>query len=69
MPADTIQATELAYFDISLTNEKGDTISLSDAVSRNKAVILSFTAYTAEGSTAYNALLAGGIPPLSQPGS
>ena len=58
MPTDTIQATELAYFDISLTNEKGDTISLSDAVNRNKAVILSFTAYTAEGSTAYNALLA-----------
>lgn len=58
MPTDTIQATELAYFDIALTNQKGDTLTLSDAVNTNKVVLLSFTAYTAEGSTAYNALLA-----------
>lgn len=57
-PADTIQATELAYFDIALTNEKGQKFTLSDAVKRNKVVVLSFTAYTAEGSPAYNALLA-----------
>ncbi len=56
-PSDTIQASELAYFDISLTNQKGDTLTLSDAVNRNKVVILSFTAYTAETSPAYNALL------------
>lgn len=57
VPTDTIQATELAYFDISLTDQKGKTHALSDAVNNNKVVVLSFTAYTAEGSPAYNALL------------
>jgi peroxiredoxin len=58
LPTDTIQAAELAYFDIALTNQKGDTLTLSKTVNNNKVVVLSFTAYTADGSTAYNAQLA-----------
>ncbi len=58
LPTDTIEVTELPFFDIKLTDNTGATHELSDIVSRNKVVVLSFTIYGAEGSTAYNVALA-----------
>ncbi len=58
IPMDTIQVTELPFFDINLTDNTGATHTLTDVVSRNKVVVLSFTMYGAEGSTAYNVALA-----------
>lgn len=58
LPSDTIQVTELPFFDINLSDNTGAMHTLSDIVARNKVVILSFTVYGAEGSTAYNVALA-----------
>ena len=55
---DTIQATEIKYFDIDLMDHKGISHKLSEAVNDNKVVILSFTIYQADGSTPYNVALA-----------
>ncbi|MCM1503632.1 MAG: DUF4369 domain-containing protein [Muribaculum sp.] len=57
-PLDTIEVTELPFFDINLMDNTGATHNLTDVVARNKVVVLSFTVYGAEGSTAYNVALA-----------
>lgn len=54
---DTIVVPEVPYFDIVLTDNSGVEHKLSDAVDKNKVVVLSFTAYTADGSAAYTAAL------------
>ncbi len=58
MPVDTVHATEIGFFDISLTDNTGATHTLSDVVERNKVVVLDFTAYQADWSPAYNLTLA-----------
>lgn len=55
---DTVHATEIGFFDIALTDNTGATHTLSDVVSRNKVVVLNFTAYLADWSPAYNLELA-----------
>lgn len=51
---DTIVANEISFPEISLVDEKGKTQTLSDVVSKGNVVVLSFTAYTADGSQALN---------------
>ena len=58
LPTDTLKVTELPFFNISLMDNTGATHELNDIVARNKVVVLSFTAYGAEGSPAYNVALA-----------
>ena len=58
LPTDTIEVTELPFFNISLSDNTGTMHNLTDVVARNKVVVLSFTVYAAEGSTAYNVALA-----------
>ena len=55
---DTLTATEIKYFDIDLMDNTGKSHKLSDAVKANKVVVLSFTAYQADGSPAYKVALA-----------
>lgn len=57
-PTDTIAATETGYFELDFTDNTGKSIRLSDIVADHKVVLLDFTAYTVDGSPAYNALLA-----------
>lgn len=57
-PSDTIVANTMSYFDLELSDNKGVEHKLSDIVNGNKVVILNFTSYLAEGSTALNVLLA-----------
>ncbi len=57
-PADTIVAATISYFDLDLSDNKGIEHKLSDVVNGNKVVILNFTSYQSDGSTALNVLLA-----------
>lgn len=57
-PVDTFHVNELPYFDIDLMDNTGASHKLSDAVGRNKVVVLNFTAYAAEESPAFNVALA-----------
>lgn len=57
-PSDTIHAMEMGYFDIDLTDNKGERHLLSSAVDKNKVVVLNFTNYAAEKSPAVNVALA-----------
>lgn len=50
----TIEAPEVALFDIELYDNKGTKHSLNKVAEENKVVILSFTVYGAEASPAYN---------------
>ncbi len=57
-PRDTIYAAEVDLFDIKLYDKKGIEQSLIDVASKNKAVILNYTLYTADASPALNLQLA-----------
>lgn len=57
-PTDTIQVKELNFFEIDLSDNTGKQNKLSDIVSKNKVVVLNFTAYTAQQSPAFNIGLA-----------
>lgn len=57
-PTDTIYAAEVDLFDIKLYDVKGVERSLIDVASKNKAVILNYTLYTADASPALNLQLA-----------
>lgn len=57
-PTDTIVATTMSYFDLDLSDNKGVEHKLSEVVNGNKVVILNFTSYQSDGSTALNVLLA-----------
>lgn len=57
-PTDTIVATTMSYFDLDLSDNRGIEHKLSDVVDNNKVVILNFTSYQSDGSTALNVLLA-----------
>lgn len=53
-PSVEIPVDEINYFDIDLIDRNGKHNKLSDAVKANRAVVLSFTAYSAENSPALN---------------
>lgn len=52
--ADTLAVTPIKFPEIKLFDEKGKEQSLTAAASKGNVVVLCFTAYTAEGSTALN---------------
>ncbi len=54
---DTIEIKELDFFDITLSDNTGASHALSDAVKRNKVVLLNFTIYGSEISPALNVAL------------
>ncbi len=56
--AEQFEVTELPYYDIDLMDQDGTHHVLSDIVSKNKVVLLNFTAYSAEESPAFNIMLA-----------
>lgn len=58
LPADTVVATELTFFDMSLLDENGKQQSLSDIAGKGRPVIVNFTSYAAEASPAFNIELA-----------
>lgn len=54
VPTDTIEVTQINYFDIDLYDETGTARKLSDAVNGNRVVVLSFANYEDETSPALN---------------
>lgn len=53
-PSDTIMAAEVRFPEITLLDENGKPRPLSDVAGNGKVVVLSFTAYTIDGSQALN---------------
>lgn len=51
---DTIVAQEIPLFEVNLMDDRGEHHSLEQLARQGKVVLLSFTAYTADGSPAYN---------------
>lgn len=56
--ADSFEVKEVDFFDIALTDNNGQEHKLSDAVGKNKVVLLNFTIYGTEVSPALNVALA-----------
>ena len=56
-PSDTVLATVASLIDIKLQDNNGKQQSLADVASRNRIVLLDFTAYTTEISPQLNKLL------------
>lgn len=52
-----IEVPETGYFDITNYDDRGVSHSLSELVEKGKLIVLSFTAYGAEASVPYNAIL------------
>ena len=53
-PGVTVEASEISYIDISLLDQNGKRVNLSDIANNGKVTLLSFTALTADQSPAYN---------------
>lgn len=57
LSADTLAAYAIGFFDMSLYDSRGKLHNLSDLVAKGQPVLVNFTALTADGAPAYNALL------------
>ncbi len=56
-PQTVLEVEETGYIDIENYDDRGNKHAISDLVEQGKVVVLSFTAYTADNSVAYNAIL------------
>lgn len=56
-PQTVLEVEETGYIDIENYDDRGVKHSISDLVAEGKVVVLSFTAYTADNSAVYNAVL------------
>lgn len=56
-PQTVLEVEETGYIDIENYDDRGVKHSISDLVAEGKVVVLSFTAYTADNSVVYNAIL------------
>lgn len=54
VPGVTVEASEISYIDISLLDQNGKRVNLSDLANNGKVTLLSFTSLTADQSPAYN---------------
>ena len=57
LPTDTIVAQEIGHYDMTLYDNKGKQVSLSDVVDNNRLTLLNFTVYAADESPAFNIML------------
>lgn len=56
-PQTVLEVEETGFIDIENYDDRGNKHSISDLVAQGKVVIVSFTAYTADNSVVYNAIL------------